>query len=395
MKSIVYILNTSILILSFVSNVFSQSQDDAYRGNSTNDFYFRNTTWSHLYHITDDGKNIVLKNAITGSQNKYVTETMPGVIFTLQDLGIAKSVDYGNTFSKLSPSWLSADTGIHYLTGGEVPGLFYLGAICYSTLNWLYFKTLDSFSSVEVIDYNPIEVGFAADEYYGGNFSVTNPYLTHTLDGGITYDTMYISDTIINSYYQIYKLSRGAVPGELYMVTMFPAFSWDFHLYQSVDYGASWTEKNIPSGLSEGYFTAGRGNCKFYVVDKSWNGNPNYTMDIYASSDCGETYTKYTYQLPTYLGVDEKERRISSLAFTPNPSSNQTTISCTTAKPSMVSVAVYNSLGKCVLQTSAEMQQAGVFSKVINFRDQASGLYSVHIVADGEIVAMGKLIVTK
>jgi hypothetical protein len=48
-----------------------------------------------------------------------------------------------------------------------------------------------------------------------------------------------------------------------------------------------------------------------------------------------------------------------------------------------------------VLQTSAEMQQAGVFSKVINFRDQASGLYSVHIVADGEIVSIGKLLATK
>jgi hypothetical protein len=395
MKSIVYILNTSILILSFVSNVFSQSLDDAYRGHSTDDFYFVNTAWFHLYYINDDGNNIVLKNTRAGWHKQYVTESTPGVIFTLQEEGIAKSLDYGNTFSELSPSWLNADTSIHSIRGGEVAGLFYTGALSYGDPNWLYFKTFDSFSTIEAIGNYPLEVGFAADEYYGGNFPYSNSYLTHTMNAGMTYDTMYIADTIINENFRFWKLSRGAMPGELYMVTMLPAAIWDYQLYHSIDYGATWTEKNIPSGLSEGYFTAGRGNCKFYVVDKSWNGNPNYTMDIYASSDCGETYTKHTYQLPTYLNIEERNRTISNLAFSPNPTSDQTSVSCTIARPAMVSLAVYNSLGKCVLQTSAEMQQAGVFSKVINFRDQASGLYSVHIVADGEIVSIGKLLATK
>ena len=58
MKSIIYLLGTALILLILTSRVFCQTLSDVYRGHSTNDFYYVNTSLFHLYYITDDGKDI-------------------------------------------------------------------------------------------------------------------------------------------------------------------------------------------------------------------------------------------------------------------------------------------------------------------------------------------------
>ena len=394
MRTINYSLNITFLILALATQVFCQSLDDAYRGHTSNDFYFVNTTFSQLSYITDDGQNIELKNSKAFRNNQYVADTAPGKIYSLYNSGITESNDYGKTFNMLSQSWMNADTGIFAIKGGEIGGLYYIGATC-SDKSILYLKTSDYFSNVEPINYYPMEVGFTPGEFYRGYATDSNIFLTHTMNSGISYDTICISDTIVNDYFLFYKLSRGSVSGELFLVTMLPAVNWYYRLYHSTDYGATWVEKNIPSGVYDAYFTAGRGNCKFYIVNVSWYGEPNYKLDIYASDDCGETYTKYTHELPTFLGLAERKSSSSSMICMPNPAIGHTSIKCNLTKSSSISIAVFNAQGTCVVRSAPEWQQAGEFVKTIDLTGLVAGLHSVQILADGKTIAASKLIIAR
>jgi len=393
MKPITYIVNTSILTLALATQVFCQTLSDVYRGHSVDDLYFVYTSVFQISYITDDGQNIEIKNSNAFWDNQYVTDTTPGKMYSLYNSGITESNDYGKTFTMISQSWMNADTGIFAIKGGEIGGLYYIGATC-TNKSLLCLKTLDYFSHIEPISYYPLEVGFTPDEFYCGNANDSNFYLTHTINSGISYDTMYISDTIINDYYLFSKLSRGSVPGELYLVTMLPAVNWYYQLYHSIDYGATWVEKNIPEGLYEAYFTAGRGNCKFYIVDVSWYGQPDYKLDIYASNDCGESYTKYTHELPSFLGLAESNTTLSRLKIIPNPAKDHVTISCILNNSSSISTTVYNSQGMCVLQSAPSWESAN-FERTIQVENLPQGLYSIQLQSDNQTVSTGKFIISR
>lgn len=393
MKPINFCLCTSFLILTLATQGFGQTLSDVYRGHSSDDFYFIYTNFFHLSYITDDGQNIELKNSKAFWNNQYIADSTPGKMYSLNNSGITESNDFGKTFTMLTQSWINADTGIFAIKGGEIGGLYYIGASC-SNQSFLYLKTSDSFSNIEPTNYYPLEVGFTAGEFYGGYTTDSNPYLTHTVNSGISYDTMYIADTIINDYYRFYKLSRGSVSGELFLVTMLPAVNWYYRLYHSTDYGATWVEKNIPTGLNEAYFTAGRGNCKFYIVDVSWKGEPDYKLDIYASDDCGESYTKYTHELPTFLGLAESNTALSKLKIIPNPATDHVTISSNLNHSSSISVTVYNSQGMCVLH-SAPSRESANFEKTIQVDNLPPGLYSIQLQSDNQTISTGKFIVSR
>lgn len=396
MKSIIYLLGTALILLILTSRVFCQTLSDVYRGHSTNDFYYVNTSLFHLYYITDDGKDIELKNSQAFWHNQYVTERTPEKLYSLYDEGIAESSDYGKTFNMLTPAWANADTGILNISGGEIPGLFYIAARCYSTQSLIYFKTDDSFEHIEPVNYFPLEVGHVPGEFYSGYLGGPDYYLTHTINNGISYDTMYIADTIFNGNFLLYKLSRGAVSGELFMVTFQPYYvNWQYRLYHSIDYGATWTRKNTPDNLNDVKFTAARDSCKFYIVDRWWNGEPDYTLNIYVSTDCGESYTKYTYMLPTYVGIAESKKAISNLAFSPNPAKDFVSIGYKQDKPGKITLRFYSNDGKLVDNFTTEKQNQGEQSLNYQCGKLKPGIYSIVIQNAGGETQTGKFVVTK
>lgn len=393
MKSNIYNLGTTVLFVLLSLQSISQSLDDIYRGHLKNDFYYVNSNFSHLLYITDDGENVEIKNRNAFWNNQYVTDPTPGKIYSLYNSGITESNDYGKTFTMLSQSWMNAYTGINAIQGGEIAGLYYIGASS-SGNGSCYLITTDAFLNVKPVNYYPLEVGFTPDEFYSCAGVDSNFCLTHSINSGISFDTMNIADTIINDYYHFYKLSRGSQPGELFLVTMFPSINWHYRLYHSIDYGATWAEKNTPEGIYDPYFTAGRGDCKFFIVNVSWYGEPDYTLDIYTSSDCGETYSKNTHKLPTYAGTAERTSIITNLKLSPNPAKDFMIINYSLSKPSDLTAIVYNQLGEKHIQIPQFRQNTGDFSLRLNLEGLPAGMYSVQIVAGVESIATGKFIIS-
>lgn len=395
MKSINYLLNAFILVFTLTSAVFSQSLDDAYRGHTTNDFYYMGCGALYWCYITDDGQHVELKKTDAFWHQQYVSETTPGKIYSICNSDIVESNDYGKTYASLSPPAFQADTTVRYIEGGE--GTLYLAAYCSNPPMNLYFRTTDSFLTKEQVNYFPMEAGFTPDEFYSGFMAGNITCLTHTMDNGITYDTMPISDTIINNNYRLYKLNRGAVAGELYLVTFFPIpVIWDYRLYHSIDYGATWVKKRMPNSTRyDPKFTPGRGNCKFYIADYSWNGEPYYTLKVYVSTDCGETYSSYTHLLPSFVGTKKAENAEYDFTISRNPVTDQFSLTYNLSSAEKISVQLFTMEGKLIEKLVNENQSPGLHSIEYNCSKLQCGIYALVLSSEKGIIKTNKLVKLK
>jgi hypothetical protein len=59
-----------------------------------------------------------------------------------------------------------------------------------------------------------------------------------------------------------------------------------------------------------------------------------------------------------------------------------------------ISIAIYNSLGKCVLQTITAAQTID-FERTINIENLPPGFYSVQVQSAGKTIDSGKFIVSR
>ncbi len=400
------------ILLSTSAKVYSQLTTFI-RGHTTDDMYVycysEVSGMPMLLYLNTDGNLVHKQNEQWLFAGGITAEPAPGIIIGFNDQYFGESLDYGKTFYFLAP-FVNYYTGIVGLYGGEAPGEFIIQGVDASVFPYpmnVIYKTNDYFAHYTLIadTSNGIingEIGLVSGELFQVPIINKHAFLAHSLDYGATSDTIPVDTTIINenSGLLFKELSRGTAPGELFLVTQQTVSASEVHyyIYHTTDYGANWQLKsNKVFDSVKQQFTAGRGTCKFYIANlQEVSGSNYYKLQILFSSDCGETFTTYEHLLTPDVGTKtEIAGAKNMMQLSPNPASDHTEISCNLVKSSMISVEVYNSLGRCVLRTIPEWQHPGEFVKTMDVKDLANGFYSVQILAGGETITTGKLIISR
>ena len=133
-----------------------------------------------------------------------------------------------------------------------------------------------------------------------------------------------IAGTIPGGYYPI--LSRGAVPGELYLVTWhLPGSDYVYRIYYSSDYGHTFKLQHQSGDTNFFYwgynFSAGREPGSFYVKRSTGN-NYDYSTHTHLyidySTDYGQSFTTFFHD--THSGYDGNPTSVvHTLTLQPNP----------------------------------------------------------------------------
>lgn len=412
-----HILKQSLLVLIIVLSAVSancQLLHRFVRGHFDNDVYLYTSieepySGMYLLYLTMDGSEIAMyNNSNLFFSSELTAEPGPGMIVGHSPQVFGQSISYGKSFFVLHP-FVNYYTSIDGLYGGEIPGEYIIQGFDPSL--WpnpmgVIYKTSDYFANYTLIAdtsngiYNG-ETGLVSGEFYQMPIINKHAFITHSLDFGVTSDTISVDTTILNENAGLYfkALSRGAAQGELFLVTKQTVSASEFHyyIYHSTDYGASWQLKSTKVFVSDRQqFTAGRGSCKFYIANLLTVSNSvYYKLQIQFSFDCGETFTTYEHILTPDVGIKEKvEAELNKVIISPNPASQKITLSCPVAKSAEIEIVIYNSLGKCVLHTDPSWE-AGSIEKTINIEDLKQGLYSVQIQSAGSTIATGKFIISR
>jgi hypothetical protein len=89
------------------------------------------------------------------------------------------------------------------------------------------------------------------------------------------------------------------------------------------------------------------------------------------------------------------ERDHTQIYISPNPSTDQTTLSFSLAKPAVVSLELYNALGERVLAIPSELKAAGTHREPIDVRALPAGVYFCRIRTDDEEMTMHRILVAR
>lgn len=382
------------------------------RGHTTDDMYVycysEVSGTPMLLYLSTDGYLVHKQNEQWLYAGGLTAEPGPGIIIGHNDQFFGESIDYGKLFYVLAP-FVNDYTSIIGLYGGEVPGEYIIQGDDPSV--WPYpmnviYKTSDYFAHYALIadTSNGIihgEIGLVSGELFQMPIINKHACLTHSLDYGATSDTISVDTAIINENTGLLfkALSRGTVPGELFLVTQqtIAASEIKYFIYHSADYGASWQLKSTKVFDSDRQqFTAGRSTCKFYIANlQSVSGSTYYKLQILFSSDCGETFSTYEHLLTPDVGLKEDVMEgLNKVNISPNPASQMISISYQIAKPAEIEIEIYNSLGKCVFHTVPSWE-ASSFEKSINIENLKQGFYSVQLQSGGSTNATGKFIISR
>ena len=318
------------------------------QGHGPDDIYvdaYRNLTPNRaIYHITGYGSQLSEQYDYQElpAFNYFIADPTPGVLLgnLAIDTGYKISYDYGKSWTTLNTLSDQED----YICGGGIAGECYFGLFRGENNNpyhKLMYSTDFGNSIHTVFDscfYYIFEAGQQAGELYSINICQWNGLfmLLRSTDYGQHFDTTFLDGTVINysNITYISGLFRGAHPGELFLVpSRLDTGTWMEYDYiqHSTDYGHSWNLENVMAySISDGgrYFTSGRDSCSFYYV-QAFDGSETSPSRIivHCSSDCGQTFISYEYQLAVPTGIPEKENRKATISLFPNPAISQTRIS--------------------------------------------------------------------
>jgi hypothetical protein len=242
------------------------------------------------------------------------------------------------------------------------------------------------------------EYGYISGEFYEIFVNSNQSNFCHSLDFGVTFDTIPVPTTIINvtSGLQFHTLSRGSAPGELFLVTKKTVSATEIHyfIYRTTNYGASWQLKSTHVFDSDRQqFTAGRGACKFYIANlKTISGSTYYKLQILYSADCGETFTTYEHMLTPDVGLKEAEKAENDLTISPNPATDKVLLHYNLASVEKITVQLYTLEGKLVETLVNENQSPGLQTIEYNCSKLPSGIYVLKVSGDDGSIKTGKLV---
>ncbi|HZW40652.1 MAG TPA: T9SS type A sorting domain-containing protein, partial [Ignavibacteriaceae bacterium] len=226
--------------------------------------------------------------------------------------------------------------------------------------DWTESKTLyDGFYGVYFLN---LKKGYISESGYG-SIQVTN-------DGGATWEL----DTL------------GFYGGLILADSLNFYLRQSYRLYKSINGGDSWFKLNQPSDSVINYF--------FINKDKGFAIGRSYYFA--KTTDGGYTWTQYSFNVnnPTYLYELNKYLQFSLEQNYPNPFNPTTKIKYTLSKQGLITIKVYDVLGKEIAQLVNEEKLSGEYEVEFDGSSLSSGIYYYKIQA-GEFVQTKKMVLMK
>lgn len=408
MKTIIIIKTIVFLLLVFLcTNSFGQFEEFT-RGHSENDLYVRcytianNPDSTYLIYLEKNGSKAIPRNNTQILFHGLTAEPITGNLVGHEGHFIALSTDYGTHFGQVHGYLYH--TLLHEVYGGLEPGEFItMGSDLevWPNPNIVYHRTSDYGSHYTLVKDSTFgvfngEMGVISGELYQMPIINGHAFLCRSVNYCETFDTIPVDTTIINENLNLkfFKLSHGSDPGELFLVTKtnIPFYT----VYHTTNYGLDWTKKDTLSFESDYQMaTAGRAHCSFYFANLiSTQGATYNTLQIYYSSDCGQTFTIYEHLLSPNVGIDElNEPTFSNLCINPNPAKEEIIVSFNLSNIRNVKLIIYNGIGQTVKRIDLNQVVIGQNNLKMNLSDLKSGFYTCCIFSDNIINTMGKLFV--
>lgn len=423
--------NAILLAINFVLSLIcihvngqSYSMQRGHAGDDLYVFCRKNATSNSImqfYHLWEHGQKIGVQYTIPYPSDEndlnlknFVADPTPGLLYCTSlsnnDTSIYKSTDYGKTWAHR----LTLFTGLTppiALLGGSVAGEIIMTerptVQYYSIGSTTDFFATHTTNAQSTSYFTKPEIGISSGEIYGLNnaFASNKDFLLHSFDFGATIDTIAIDSAVTyNPNGNLaQKVCHGTVAGEVFLVTLEAeqaGFPHVYRIYHSTDYGSSYAFKSeIRFEASSSYteFSGGRESCSFYVANWKFDQQlQRQVLQVYYSADCGQTFTLYEHDLNEEVSIGEEPvNEPENLAISPNPARINATVSIGEAKPGLLYIEVFNSLGKCVIKTAPEWWPAGGFSETVNLQGLTSGIYSVRLFCNGQKLSEGKLLIAR
>jgi len=233
-----------------------------------------------------------------------------------------------------------------------------------------------------------LEVGIIEGNLYGrdGNSGIGyNLYFSNNY--GEDFVTIPIDTNV--AYYEIGgyhpHISRGTVPGELYLVSWWP--DYHYKIFHSIDTGYSWTEKYESEYINLYYwgvsYSAGREPGSFYVVRSTSDPTMSHLwLNIDYSDDFGETFTTYFHDLDsTITNINSHTTNNIELSNYPNPFKSETTFSFNLPENCTNPVLnVFNAQGNLIRQYNVSGKNIQQWDGTDNFGNKVcDGMYFYNI----------------
>lgn len=384
-----------VLLLSSISiRLYSQIEISIFKGFYADDLFYVNgySPINSIYYISNYGNQVELRSKSILSAQNFAADSANGKLYKVFQGHVFLSTDTGKTFNPVVEPW-GPDTLMYGLKGGENQGLFYFEED--GGVNRKHYKTLDGFQSYSSSIAFPLAVGMKPGSYYAGDiYSSSQPYLTYTSNWGNTFDTNYFTNP---SYKLDTEVHADHSEGQLYRI--YVDNIWHFVMFYSPDYGSTWIERALPNygNINEGLFAAGRDSCTFYIVseENAYLHAPTFKLHIWVSRDCGETFTKITHELPTYVGLGDDNQKQPQLIFSPNPAGNYTSVSWQQKSNQRQVLQIFGSTAQLVLNKDMGIQTAGNNSFSIDVHTLTNGIYQVKLIAENGEIRYGKLVVCR
>jgi len=319
----------ALAFLPFIS--FSQyyySSRHATRGADTAEIYIScpwywdhstAITWHGIFHSFDNGKTLSVQRKTNDAveRGNIFGDSLPGALIQAPFLSadsLAVSYDYGIHFQgkyfHLAPLTVAGCmAGEVYIQGwGLYRGINYGDSFIHEpggdslTIQEVGTQPGDLYSYKQISPTNrPIGLGISHD--FGQSFNIS----ALTIPGNPVFDEC--------------DLTRGTLPGELYLVVWYDRFHSG--LYHSFDYGQTITfQSEMDLTLDELFFTGGKSPGSFYFIRRVIF-DTHSRLYIYFSRDYGVTFTTYFHDLDSvYTGITSK-RDTSKFRISPNPAKNK------------------------------------------------------------------------
>jgi len=339
-----------LTILQFALRVYPQIT----RGTLPGEIYLSRTWYLNdenevVYAVmrsTDNGEHLALLYSSTtmpeqGTGLNIVGDATPGVLYGYANDSLYVSNNYGISWNAVEKC--SYENYGNY-TSGAIAGEIYSRKLNQQQNGYALHKSIDFGTTFILINQNisayGTEIGHVEGEVYNFFGPIKNGYpikIYYSIDCGVQFNLQSTLNTdtagyTLSGHYPV--ITRGAVPGELYLVTWhLPA---NYYIYYSSDYGQTF-ELQYQSSECVFYgwgfeFTAGRAPGSFYVMRNTGiiaEGHFHAQVYIDYSSDYAKTFTTYFHDLtsdyPFATSVSSTESK-SALSNHPNPFSNATTI---------------------------------------------------------------------
>ena len=258
--------------------------------------YGKSFTPLHVYEWNSGGVPVGIVDA----------DASPDVLYNFTVNGLYRSFDNAQTWEMLDED---IGPNIQIATGNIDNEVFK------KNQDGIYKSTDNGDSWLHVHENIPggLEVGNQPGElyvFYGnvtGN-SITELTINHSFNDGVEFVSIKVDTSIVGYLVSGYgpTLTRGATEGEVYLVSWwYPA---NYKIFRGTDHGQSFTQQYEQPDTcyfwdEYYYFTAGRGECEFYII-KAKHLVDDYTrLHVFHSTDCAQTFTEYVHELtPDYDG---------------------------------------------------------------------------------------------